>query len=371
MPICSRGKPAYDVQSLLVMTDLWMTLNIALVGYGYAGRVFHAPLIQACPGLQLHTLVSSKSASETGLHAVRHLQDIDAALADPQLDALVIATPNDSHAALACRALDAGKHVLVDKPLATRHAEAAAIFAAAGRAGKIASVFQNRRWDADFLTLQTLIEEGQLGRIAEFHSHFDRHRPQPRQRWRESDAPGAGLWFDLGPHLLDQALQLFGSPLALQADIGRQREGAQGDDYFDITLFYPSMRAHLHAGSLVLDARLRFAVHGERGSFVKYGLDQQEKALLAGQVPGQEGWGQDPQAGTLSQLDAEGACIQQTIAGKPGDYLRCYSGWRDAMLGLAEPPVSVTQALQLMELLELAVRSSRQGQRLALPNPQA
>ncbi|HBK46139.1 MAG TPA: oxidoreductase, partial [Xanthomonadaceae bacterium] len=282
--------------------------NLALLGYGYVGRVFHAPLIGATPGLALHAVVSSQpEAVRADLPAVRVSADRAAVLADPQVDAVVIATPNQTHAPIAREALAAGKHVLVDKPFTVTSAEARRLVAAAATAGRVISVFQNRRWDADFLTVRRLLDEGRLGEIAEFHSHFDRHRPQVRDRWRESDVPGGGLWFDLGPHLLDQALQLFGPPDAVQADIARQRAGARSDDYFDVTLHYPALRAVLHAGSLVADNRLRFAVHGTRGSFVKHGLDTQEDMLRAGRRPGGANWGVDPSPGALTQLDEAGA----------------------------------------------------------------
>lgn len=185
------------------------------------------------------------------------LADLETALADPALDAVVLATPNQTHAPFALQALAAGKHVLVDKPFALDAAQAREVVQAAAAAGRIVSVFQNRRWDADFLTVRRLIDEGQLGEVVEFHSHFDRYRPQVRERWRESDIPGAGLWYDLGPHLLDQALHLFGTPQAIGADLQRQRSQARSDDYFHVTLRYPRLRVMLHAGSLVADSSLR------------------------------------------------------------------------------------------------------------------
>ncbi|KOB45019.1 Gfo/Idh/MocA family oxidoreductase, partial [Xanthomonas arboricola] len=183
--------------------------NLAVVGYGYVGRTFHAPLIAGTPGLALHSVVSSKPQQvQADFPDVAVLADLETALADPALDAVVLATPNQTHAPFALQALAAGKHVLVDKPFALDAAQAREVVAAAAAAGRIVSVFQNRRWDADFLTVRRLIDEGQLGEVVEFHSHFDRFRPQVRDRWRESDIPGAGLWYDLGPHLLDQALQV-------------------------------------------------------------------------------------------------------------------------------------------------------------------
>ncbi|WAT14508.1 oxidoreductase [Xanthomonas fragariae] len=337
--------------------------NLAVVGYGYVGRTFHAPLIASTPGLQLHCVVSSKpQQAQADFPDVNVRADLDSALADPALDAVVLATPNQTHASLALRALAAGKHVLVDKPFALDAAQARAMVDAADAAGRIVSVFQNRRWDADFLTLRRLIDEGQLGEVVEFHSHFDRYRPQVRDRWRESDLPGAGLWYDLGPHLLDQALQLFGAPQAIGADLQRQRSQARSDDYFHVTLHYPRLRVILHAGSLVADSSLRFAVHGTRGSYLKHGLDTQEDQLRAGRRPGTAGWGVDPLPGTLTRVDDEGRVHAHQPDNQPGDYRHCYAAFRDALAGTSAAPVSGADAVQLMQLLELAQHSAASGQ---------
>ncbi|WP_126944559.1 oxidoreductase [Xanthomonas sp. BRIP62409] len=337
--------------------------NLAVVGYGYVGRTFHAPLIASTPGLTLHGVVSSKpQQAQADFPEVAVLADLDTALADPALDAVVLATPNQTHAPFALQALAAGKHVLVDKPFALDAAQARAVVAAAAAAGRIVSVFQNRRWDADFLTVRRLIDEGQLGEVVEFHSHFDRFRPQVRDRWRESDIPGAGLWYDLGPHLLDQALQLFGTPQAIGADLQRQRNQARSDDYFHVTLRYPRLRVILHAGSLVADSGLRFAVHGTRGSYLKHGLDTQEDQLRAGRRPGTAGWGVDPLPGTLTRVDDEGRVHTHQPDTTPGDYRQCYAAFRDALAGTGPAPVSGADAVQVMELLELAQRSAASGQ---------
>ncbi|KAB7767835.1 oxidoreductase [Xanthomonas maliensis] len=342
--------------------------NLAVVGYGYVGRTFHAPLIANTPGLRLHGVVSSRpQQTQADAPEARVWPTLEAALADPTLDAVVIATPNHTHATLAQQALAAGKHVLVDKPFALNLAQAQAMIAAGQRAGRIISVFQNRRWDADFLTVRRLIEDGQLGEVVEFHSHFDRYRPQVRERWRESDAPGAGLWYDLGPHLLDQALQLFGRPQAIAADLQRQRDQARSDDYFHVALHYPRLRVILHAGSLVADSRLRFAVHGTRGSYLKHGLDIQEDQLRGGRRPGTAGWGVDPKPGTLTRVDAEGHVQTHQPDMTPGDYRQAYLAFRDALAGHGPAPVSGADALALMELLELAQRSAADGQLQWLP----
>ncbi|MCC8618572.1 oxidoreductase [Xanthomonas vesicatoria] len=337
--------------------------NLAVVGYGYVGHTFHAPLIASTPGLHLHSVVSSKlQQAQSDFPEVTVVADLDSALADPALDAVVLATPNQTHAPFALQALAAGKHVLVDKPFALDAAQARAMVAAAAAAGRVISVFQNRRWDADFLTVRRLIDEGQLGEVVEFHSHFDRYRPQVRDRWRESDVPGAGLWYDLGPHLLDQALQLFGMPQAIGADLQRQRSQARSDDYFHVTLHYPRLRAILHAGSLVADNSLRFAVHGTRGSYLKHGLDTQEDQLRAGRRPGTVGWGVDPLPGTLTRMDEEGRVHIHQPDNQAGDYRQCYAAFRDALAGTGPAPVDGADAVQLMHLLELAQHSATTGQ---------
>lgn len=339
-------------------------LKVALVGFGFAGRTLHAPLIASTPGMILQTVVSSDPAK---VHAryphARVVAQADAAFADPRIDLVVIAAPNAAHAPLALAALAQGKHVVVDKPFALDLLQAREVVAQAQRAGRIVSVFQNRRWDADFLTVRALMGQGSLGEIVEFHSHFDRHRPRVADRWRERDLPGSGLWFDLGPHLLDQALQLFGAPATVFADIARQREGAQADDYFHVLLRYPRLRVILHGGSLVAANGLRFAVHGTGASYIKHGIDAQENALRGGIVPGVAGWGDDPRPGQLQVVGEAGTSIE-TVTGVPGDYGAYYRAMHAAIVDGARPPVSATEALQVMSLLELAVRSSRERREL-------
>ena len=333
-------------------------LNVALVGYGFVGKVFHAPLIANTQGLRLHTVVSSDSAKvRADWPDMRVVADADAAFSDPQVDLVVIATPNQTHAPLANAALSHGKHVVIDKPFALDLAEAQDVVANAAKADRMVSVFQNRRWDADFLTLRSLVDSGALGEVSEMHSHFDRYRPEVADRWRERDQPGSGLWYDLGPHLLDQALQLFGMPTAMFADIGRQREAAQADDYFHVLLRYPQRRVHLHAGSLVPANELRFAVHGTRGSYLKYGMDGQEAALRNHAVPGGPDWGRDLRPGELHQVGADGMRINP-VPGLAGDYRRYYQAMYAAIVEGEPPPVTTDEALQVMVLLQLAMESA-------------
>lgn len=333
-------------------------LQLALIGYGLAGRVFHAPLIQHTPGLALHSIVSSRHdeirRAFTDLPVRSSPQEV---FDDPVVDAVVIATPNALHAPLAIEALRAGKHVLVDKPFALDTREAEAVIQAAQENGRVVSVFQNRRFDADFLTLKALLQAGVLGDIAECHSHFDRFRPQVRDRWRERDSPGGGLWYDLGPHLLDQMLQLFGWPQAITADLDCQR-GEGSVDYLHAVLHYPRMRAIVHAGSLVTAATPRFAVHGNGGSWIKHGLDVQEGQLAAGKAPGAPGWGLDPQHGERQWMDDTGQRQQEKTDNQAGDYRRLYAAFAAALRGDGDADVTTAQALQLMQLLDAGRRSA-------------
>lgn len=342
-------------------------LQLALIGYGLAGRVFHAPLIQHTPGLALHSIVSSQRdtllRSFSDVHVRATAQEV---FDDPAVDAVVIATPNEQHAPLAMAALAAGKHVLVDKPFALDVDEADAVLAAAQRAGRIATVFQNRRFDADFLTLQALLAAGTLGEVAECHAHFDRYRPLVRDRWREQAGPGSGLWYDLGPHLLDQMLVLFGWPQAIDADLAVQRDGGSGIDYFHAVLHYPRHRAIVHAGSLVAAPTPHFAVHGHEGSWIKHGLDVQEAQLRRGVAPGAPGWGIDPRHGELLRCDAEDNVQRTTVDNLPGDYRRLYAQFAAALQGEGEPTVSALQARQLMQLLQAGLQSAREGRRVVL-----
>jgi len=341
-------------------------LNVALIGYGYVGKTFHAPLIAATPGFALHTVVSSDPAKVAAdFPDTRVVADLDQALADPAIDLVVIATPNALHAPQAIAAFAAGKHVVVDKPFALDAAQARTMADAAQAAGKLLAVFHNRRWDSDFQTLQRLIADGALGQVTQYESHFDRFRPQVRDRWRERAGPGSGAWMDLGPHLLDQALVLFGEPLAIAADIGTQREGGQADDYFHVTLRYPVLRVILHGSLLTAASDLRMAVHGTKGSYVKHGLDPQEAQLKAGMVPGASGWGRDSRHGVLTTVEND-VQVHTDVRPEVTGYRQFYAGVREAILHGAPSPVPVEEALRVMELLELAQRASDERRELAV-----
>lgn len=333
-------------------------IRVALIGYGYAGKTFHAPLIGATAGLEIVVVASSDPAKvHADLHAVDVVSDPRQALEDPRVDLVVIASPNDTHAPLARAALHARKHVVVDKPFALDVAEARELTQFAVTCKRTLSVFHNRRWDSDFLGVKDAIERGLLGDVTHFESHFDRFRPAPRDRWRERPGPGGGLWYDLGPHLIDQALILFGLPDRVQANLAIQRNGAQATDWAHVVLEYASRRVILHATMLVAGGSARFTVHGHNGSLVKRHADRQEAQLLAGMRPGAPGWGED--ADEMLFYDGDGQIsLWPTPAGDQRTY---YFRLRDALAHEGENPVSPQQAVTVMAVLEAAIESSTRG----------
>lgn len=336
-------------------------LNVGLVGFGYASATFHAPLIAATPGLRLALIATSDAQRvHRALPEVETCATAAELSARPEIDLVVIATPNDTHHPLARQALAAGKHVVVDKPFTLDLAQAEELAALARREGRLLSVFHNRRWDADFLTVRQLLAAGTLGRLVHFESHFDRFRPAVQARWRESGQAGAGLWYDLGPHLVDQALQLFGQPGAIWLDLARQREGALADDWFHAVLHYGSLRVILHASALTAQPAPRFVLHGTQGSFVKHGLDPQEAALKAGMRPGGAGWGLDPEPGLLT-MAAPGQAEVRKYPSVAGDYTCYYQAMRDAILNGAPVPVSAQSACDVMRLIDAGLRSAGSG----------
>ncbi|MDF3980854.1 oxidoreductase [Luteibacter sp. PPL554] len=330
-----------------------------LIGYGTAGAFFHAPLIAAAEGLRLAAIGSRRRDDiRRDFPEARAYDDPRDLIADPAIELIVIATPNDSHASLAHAALEAGKHVVVDKPFTLDAASADALIDLARRHGRTLSVFQNRRWDNDFLTVRRLVDDGRLGEVAYYEAHFDRFRPEIKPGWRESETPGAGLLYDLGAHLIDQALVLFGMPLAVTADLTRQRAVARADDYMHLVLDYGRRRAVLHAAMLVRDPGPRYLVHGDGGSFVKYGIDGQEAALREGRRTGGRGWGEDDPArfGRFTDIDGSVSIIDTL----PGRYTAYYDGVAAAIRDDAPVPVDPREARDVIRVIEAAQVSARE-----------
>ncbi|MEP8956306.1 oxidoreductase [Enterobacter mori] len=334
------------------------TINIALIGYGFVGKTFHAPLIQSIEGLTL-AVVSSRDEEKVkrDLPNVLVVATPEEAIQHPDVDLVVIASPNATHAPLAALALNAGKHVVVDKPFTLDMQEARELIALADKKQRLLSVFHNRRWDSDFIGIKQVIEEGRLGKVKLFESHIDRFRPEVRVRWREQNVPGSGLWFDLGPHLIDQTLQLFGLPQSVQGNIATLRDGAEINDWAHVVLNYPEHKVILHASMLVAGGTSRFTVHGDKASVVKARIDQQEAQLLAGVIPGSESWGEDSDDMVL--FDAAGDATR--LKTPKGDQRQYYINVRDALTGTIGNPVHPVEALAVMAVLEAAVRSSETG----------
>ena len=296
----------------------------------------------------------------------RAVPTLDEALADPAIGLVVIATPNALHAPQARAALEAGKAVVIDKPFALDLAEAREVAALAERRGLLLSVFHNRRWDADFLALEAELASDRLGDIRAVESHFDRYRPEVRDRWRERDEPGSGIWHDLGPHLIDQMLVLFGRPLAVTCDLAVLREGGQAVDWAHAVLRYADKRVILHADMTTPAPDLRFAVHGASAAWLKSGLDVQEDQLKAGLAVGGPGWGVDP----TPPVRVDGATgAREAVPGPPGDYPAFYDAIAAAVRGDGSNPVPPDQALAVMEVLEAGLESDRQRAEVALATP--
>ncbi len=349
------------------------SIGVALIGYGFVGETFHAPLIHATSGMHL-AVVSSSKPEKVHQHFPQAIVAAtpEAAIQDASIQLVVIASPNTSHAPLATAALNAGKHVVVDKPFTITTAEARDLKTLADSRGLVLSAFHNRRWDADFLTLRSLIAANALGPIRYFESHIDRFRPVVQNRWRDDGGPGSGIWYDLGPHLLDQVLQLFGPPSTVQANILAQRDGGRADDYAHVVLGYPDgLQAVVHATMLGAGGSARYLVYGERAAWRKYGMDVQEPQLISGLRPGDAGWGIDPLEGTLftGSTVARNAPPTESIApNKTGAYEHYYAAVRDAILGRGPNPVTADDAILVMALIEAAFASSEAGRRLTFPD---
>jgi len=338
-------------------------LNVGLIGYGMAGQTFHAPIISAVPGLRLMTVVERTSAkSKEHYPQVQVVQDIQSVLDDETIDLVVIATPNATHYELAKRALLRGKHVVVEKPFTVTSHEAKQLIDLAHEQKLVLSVFQNRRWDGDFITVKRVLENHLLGRITEYEAHFDRYRNALKlNTWKEKALRGSGIVYDLGSHLIDQAQMLFGLPQSITADIRSQRDGTEIDDNFEIILAYAdSLKVTLKASMLVRELGPHFMLHGTQGSFVKYGLDPQESALKRGLRPQDDQfWGSEAETqwGKLN-TEVSGLHFQGKLETAPGDYRSYYRNVYDAITSQVDLLVKPEQARSTIRLIELAIESN-------------
>jgi predicted dehydrogenase len=335
-------------------------LRVALLGYGLAGEAFHAPLVAATPGLELATVVTSNEERAARVRG-RHPAAAVVASADEvwrraeDHDLAVVAAPNRFHVPLALAAVEAGLPVVVDKPLAASVADARRLEEAAARAGVMLAVFQNRRWDGDFLTVRRLLEEGALGGVLRFESRFERWRPTVRAKdWRERAEPeeAGGVLFDLGSHLIDQAVVLLGPATVAYAEVQRRRSVAAADDDAFVALAHASgVRSHLWMSQAAAQPGPRMRVLGSEAAYVKWGLDVQEAALRAGERPDAPGFGREPPEawGTLGSEDGS-----RPVETEPGHYLAFYVGVERALRDGAPPPVTAAEAIGGLELIEAA-----------------
>lgn len=337
-------------------------IQTAIIGFGLSGRVFHGRVIKSLPEFKIHSVVTSRVdevvAEIADARVTKSAQEV---FADDEIDLVVIATPNQEHATLAIEALESGKHVVVEKPFAVSSKEARAVVACAKRVGKVLSVFHNRRWDNGFLTLKSLIERDALGALSQYEARYERFRPQvASNRWRENPQPGSGVLYDLGSHLIDQAYHLFGRPKGVFCDLRAQRAGAATDDYFVILLDYGSLQVRLHAGCVVGQPGAVLQAHGDRGSFIKQGLDPQEEALKAGITPETTSalWGLDEDEARLYQVDDKGNMKPVPIKTLAGSYHEFYRGVSKSINESAPPPVLAEDALAVIELIEVCALSS-------------
>jgi scyllo-inositol 2-dehydrogenase (NADP+) len=352
-------------------------IGVGVIGFGLAARVFHCPFVSAVPGLTLRSIVQRTGGDAAAAYPLADVvRSVNELLANPGISLVVVATPNETHFELARQVLQAGKHVVIDKPFAATSEEAAELIELAEAKGLVLAPFHNRRWDGDFLTLKKILIGGALGRVVTLESHFDRFRPVVREgTWKEAGHPANGLLFDLGPHLVDQALALFGVPKTVWASVRRDRDSSEIEDAFDICLGYPGLTVWCRSSMLACEPSPRFLVHGTHGSFRKYGVDPQEPALVAGaKLPrlGEPGeWLREDEAwwGTLTlalKPQEPGNLVRETVPTEAGDYRGYYANVCDAVLGKAQLEIAPEAGFAVIRVLELARQSSSTGKTLSL-----
>lgn len=335
-------------------------IKTAVLSFGMSGTVFHAPFLQVHEGFELYAVWErTKNEAQKRYPAVKTYRTLEELLADENLELVIVNTPNSTHYDYARKALQAGKHVIVEKPFVVNAAEGEELLTLAQQKGKLLSVFQNRRWDSDFKTVEKIVAEGWLGEIVEAEFHFDRYKEElsPKQH-KETPVPGTGALYDLGSHLVDQALYLFGLPQAVFADIRIVRPISKVDDYFELLLYYPALRIRLHGSYLVREPLPSFLLHGSKGSFIKWRADVQEADLQGGKTPGTPDWGIEPvtERGLL-HTEADGEVIRETVPTLQGNYMAFFEGMHAAIRTGAPVPVAPQGAVNTVRIIEAAFRS--------------
>ncbi len=337
-------------------------LNVGIVGFGLSGQVFHAPFIDVNPDFNLHTIVTSGTLAGEKYPSVKITPSFNELLVNPEIDIVIVCSPNALHFRHASEALRAGKHVIVEKPFTVNSTEAQNLIDNSHKSGKFIFPFHNRRWDSDFLTIKHLIAQGLLGKVVDYESRFDRFTPEiSRAAWRYQQEAGGGTLFDLGIHLIDQAVSIFGAPEGVFCRLFNQREGSITDDSFDLKLIYPDLNVTLKASVFVKEPGPRFQVHGTSGSFVKYGLDSQEAQLRLGKKPGSRGFGIEPlsQRGILNTV-LPGHEYRGRYKTLPGNYMAFFDNIYNVIVYKAETVVKPQDALLNIRIIEAARKSARE-----------
>ncbi len=344
-------------------------ISTALLSYGMSGLVFHGPLLKVHPGFSLSTIVQRKSSIPPALFPkVKIVQQVDEVIQDPSIELVVVNTPNETHYEFSRKALEAGKHIIVEKPFTVTTKEADELIALAKSKKKVLTVFQSRRWDGDFLTVKKVIEGKLVGKLVEFEAHYDRFRNyiEPNT-WKEERASGTGILYNLGSHMLDQILVLFGMPVEVDARVGVQRPRGQVDDFYDIRLQYNGFHAIIKSSYLVREQGPRYILHGTEGSFTKYGTDLQEQALKDGDVPGSPGWAVEPKEfwGKLNTT-LGGVHMEGNIETIPGNYPGFYKNVYEAIRENKPLEVKPEEARDVIKLIEACYESNRLHQAIKL-----
>lgn len=335
-------------------------INTGLLAYGMSGKLFHAPFLSVHPGFNLSAVTErNEQKAHKDYPGITSYNSIDELMDDPAIDLIVVNTPNYSHYDYTRQALLKGKHVLVEKPFAATAEEAQALFDLAREVGKQVFVYQNRRWDSDYLAVKQVIDSGVLGKLAEVHIRFDRYRNTIGPKtFKEELVPATGLQYDLGAHLLDQAINLFGKPLNFYKILGLNRQSTKVDDYFHFHLEYPdSLQVFVCSSMLVPDPQAAFVVHGEQGSLVKYRADIQEAQLLKDIRPGSEGYGEEPVelAATLTRMNPDGSKRQEQLVSETGSYMPLFNGVYQGIVNNVPYPVTEEQVITQLRILEAPV----------------
>jgi scyllo-inositol 2-dehydrogenase (NADP+) len=329
-------------------------LNIAIIGFGLSGRYLQAPFFEANPNFNLKTIVSNSQNPQAFFPNVKVVRSIDEVLADDSIDLVSICSPNATHFEYAKRTLLASKHVLVEKPFTATVEEAEELIALSKKQGKTLSIFQNRRFDSDFMTVQKVIEGGFLGKILNFEIHFNRYKPvlNPK-KWKETIAPGSGIIYDLGSHIIDQAVSLFGVPKNVWGQTFTQREHSEIDDAFDIRLDYGDFKVTLKASLLVREDSPRYIIHGTKGSFVKYGIDVQEDHLKAGILPNHEGFGIESASNSgILNTEFNGLAFRGTVETMKGNWALLFQNLHDAIVDGKELFIKPEAVLEQIRIIE-------------------